>query len=398
MKFGVAALLLVGAGCSSAETDLFPNQDGGLADGAPAVDGAIPSSDKDAGGTQSCAVGRKSCSGTCVSTDDSRTGCGAPSCAPCVIAHGSAKCASGGCAVAECESGRADCDGNPSDGCEVDVTSDPKHCGACTTACAPEQVCGPNGCAATCPGNLSACSGSCVDLNTNPDNCGSCARQCSAPANGVATCSAKTCGFRCVEGYHACGSDCVAESVTSCGTGCAVCPQPANSKPTCISGSCDFTCDSGYVRCGGGTACCLIVRDAGTDGGPCDATNTCSTSVPMGSVRGDIASDVVSTTGTTSEFLRVTVAEGSNSLVDMKFTATLTSPPGMDFNLFVNVSPCGSGSYGQSTNPAGETDVVRAGWADSFGFDDTKTVLLEVRYASGGVCGPSWTLEIDGNE
>jgi len=397
-------MLAVAAACSSSgPADLFPSADGGAFDAAePAPEASIPAAE--AGGVDSgptgCPDGRKSCGGACVSLDDPSTGCGAPSCAPCAIPHGTAKCAGGACATAECEAGRADCNGNASDGCEVDVTTDPKHCGACTTACGASQVCGPNGCASTCPGSLVACSGGCVDLTSNADNCGTCGNKCSAPANGVASCAAKTCGFTCDNGYHACGSQCVADGPTSCGPSCTNCPAPANAAGTCTAGACGFTCMGGYQPCASGTQCCPIQPpDAGSDAGSCDATTSCAANVAMGTVRGDIGTDIVTTTGTRSEWLQVTVSEGNSSIVaaDLKFTAVLTSPPGMDFNLYVYESPCGSGLYGQSTNPAGQTDTVTGGWGDTLGVDDTRVVILEVRYAAGGVCGATWTLEVDGD-
>ncbi|MCB9634292.1 MAG: putative metal-binding motif-containing protein [Sandaracinus sp.] len=40
----------------------------------------------------------------------------------------------GGCMVA-CAVGFEDCNGDPSDGCEVELASDPRHCGACDAAC-----------------------------------------------------------------------------------------------------------------------------------------------------------------------------------------------------------------------------------------------------------------------
>jgi hypothetical protein len=59
-------------------------------------DAATPPAQDDAGAPedsgpkppQSCPDGRKACGDTCVSLDDPRTGCAAPSCAPCAIPHG----------------------------------------------------------------------------------------------------------------------------------------------------------------------------------------------------------------------------------------------------------------------------------------------------------------------
>lgn len=62
------------------------------------------------------------------------------------------------------------------------VTSvDPKHCGACGTACLAGQVCYQSGCLGSCPpGSGTACSGSCVDTTTDNLNCGACGTKCPA--------------------------------------------------------------------------------------------------------------------------------------------------------------------------------------------------------------------------
>lgn len=45
-----------------------------------------------------------------------------------------------------CAPGRADCDGNPGNGCEVDTTSDAGNCGACGVACDAGLACVASGC------------------------------------------------------------------------------------------------------------------------------------------------------------------------------------------------------------------------------------------------------------
>ncbi|MCD6497316.1 MAG: hypothetical protein J7M25_03325 [Deltaproteobacteria bacterium] len=41
----------------------------------------------------------------------------------------------------ECPEGRADCNGDPDDGCEIDLLSNSKHCGDCETSCDNGQTC-----------------------------------------------------------------------------------------------------------------------------------------------------------------------------------------------------------------------------------------------------------------
>ena len=54
----------------------------------------------------------------------------------CAPARATASCAAGACAVAACEAGFGDCDNAAGNGCEGDLRSDARHCGACGTVCA----------------------------------------------------------------------------------------------------------------------------------------------------------------------------------------------------------------------------------------------------------------------
>jgi len=55
--------------------------------------------------------------------------------ASCQLPHATAQCVSGACAVGACDSGFGDCDTNPANGCESDLTSDSAHCGSCAINC-----------------------------------------------------------------------------------------------------------------------------------------------------------------------------------------------------------------------------------------------------------------------
>ena len=54
----------------------------------------------------------------------------------CTNAFGTAACVAGECTVGACDAARDDCDGDPTNGCEADLTR-PASCGACETQCRP---------------------------------------------------------------------------------------------------------------------------------------------------------------------------------------------------------------------------------------------------------------------
>lgn len=59
----------------------------------------------------------------------------------CSLANAGASCESGACAIDWCERDFEDCDGDPSNGCEVDTDTDDDHCGRCDNACRPWDEC-----------------------------------------------------------------------------------------------------------------------------------------------------------------------------------------------------------------------------------------------------------------
>ena len=150
---------------------------------------------------------------------------------PCSLANATAKCSASACAVASCSSGFADCDGTPSNGCEIDLGTNASHCGTCTTACSGGMTCQSGVCG--CPSNFHSCSGTCVS-NTAVATCGASCNACTAPTGGSATCNGTSCGTSCPAGDTVCSGACVnlntsTSNCGSCGKACA---------GTCSSGTC----------------------------------------------------------------------------------------------------------------------------------------------------------------
>jgi hypothetical protein len=83
------------------------------------------------GGSGGCGPTEKMCFNICVPADDPKFGCDDPACAPCSDAHALPGCVAGACALLKCDAEWADCNGDASDGCEVNLPIDPANCGAC---------------------------------------------------------------------------------------------------------------------------------------------------------------------------------------------------------------------------------------------------------------------------
>jgi len=97
-------------------------------------------------------------------------------------------CSRGACGLT-CTAGFGDCDGNATNGCEASTLSNVMNCGACGVAC----VAGPNAAVACVGGRCrSACNGGFADCDGNPGNgcevnvatdrrnCGSCGNACAS--------------------------------------------------------------------------------------------------------------------------------------------------------------------------------------------------------------------------
>jgi hypothetical protein len=66
--------------------------------------------------------------------------------ASCTLYGAESRCTLGRCELVGCLSGFADCDGDPTNGCELDTRSNRAHCGACDFECAVTQTCERSAC------------------------------------------------------------------------------------------------------------------------------------------------------------------------------------------------------------------------------------------------------------
>ncbi|HVJ91569.1 MAG TPA: hypothetical protein VM580_17320 [Labilithrix sp.] len=140
----------------------------------------------------------------------------------------------------------------------------------------------------------------------------------------------------------------------------------------------------------------------------CAAPASCSGATSLGSVSGDTGSATRTAQGSTSQWFTVRVTEDDNVVFGfpLSLAATLVSPPGTNFDLYVYVPSsdtleCSAVSY-QST-ATGSTDSVAAMFGElgllSNGADDSRTVTVEVRHVSGSCdSNKKWTLSLAGNQ
>lgn len=148
-------------------------------------------------------------------------------------------------------------------------------------------------------------------------------------------------------------------------------------------------------------------------GTPCSklGSSECASSfTDLGSVSGDKGSGTKTASGSDSQWFHVLVSEDDSSLfssVDLKVRVTL-SPTKGNFDLYLYQGKAAGDGGGVecttptsfSTNATGD-DVASLKWSDNRpigGFDDTRTISIEVR-ATDAICtDASWSLLVEGNK
>ena len=186
---------------------------------------------------------------------------GPPPCpTPCENANGTASCESGMC-VAMCATGYADCDGTPTNGCEANISSEELTCGSCMTMCTNANgtaSCGTGLCMPTCNSGFADCDADpvngCETSTTTVTHCGACGTMCTN-ANGTTACPSGTCTPTCMTGYDDCDSD----PNNGCETKiddnplhCGACGAPCGANMICVDGACQASpCPEGLGECDG---------------------------------------------------------------------------------------------------------------------------------------------------
>ncbi len=198
----------------------------------------------------------------------------------CNLANATPRCnTSGRCVIQSCNDGWADCDGNPANGCEVNIDTN-ANCGACGNDCGANATCTSRACSCN-PRRLDCTPGSpYCEIGFSTSHCGACGATCgvneSCNTAGSCACGSATSA---VGGGTACpGQRCCSGSCRPLGTttNCSDCGDVCGSNETCFgSGPWSCRCDGG-LRCSGSNTCCPGTGgcvNTGTDVNNCGGCN-----------------------------------------------------------------------------------------------------------------------------
>jgi hypothetical protein len=208
----------------------------------------------------------------------------------CSEPNGTGTCAGGVCATGQCSAGFADCNMSFSDGCEVMVSGDKANCGMCGNVCVVPNAtpaCSGSKCqVGTCNQGFGDCDGNptngCeINTATNVNHCGMCFNACIIP-NGTPGCQAGVCqvaacnaGFGNCDGNPANGCETATNTVGNCG-GCGIVCSANNANPSCVANACHEVCNVGFGDCNAfaGDGCETNLQTSNTSCGFCG--NACT--------------------------------------------------------------------------------------------------------------------------
>jgi hypothetical protein len=225
-----------------------------------------PAGDVCTSGQCTCPLGQTLCGGVCVFTAIDLNNCG--TCGNvCTVQNGSPSCIGGTCGVGGCFGSFRDCDNNVVDGCETDISSNTSNCGACGSFCFVQNgfpVCGGGTCqVGGCNNGFANCDnnpgdGCEVNLSNNSANCGTCGHFCSLP-NATSVCSGGVCfPTSCNSGFADCDNNpfdgCevdLSNNNANCGQCGHFCSLP-NASSFCGNSFCQLgSCNPGFASCNG---------------------------------------------------------------------------------------------------------------------------------------------------
>ena len=203
-----------------------------------------------------------------LSSDPKNCGaCGAECAFAAPALHMSAGCAYGACKM-QCDAGYEDCNGNIDDGCEAAVGTDPRNCGGCGVTCSNGPcIKGKCGCP---PDKPDLCEGKCVDITNDPANCGACGNGCGAFAcqssslGATYACNQGQCLLGCKEKLLDCNTDLPASCRQQSNLASEACQTECTGSNGCETTMNADNCGACGRRCGPGFRCSQVTQPGGT--------------------------------------------------------------------------------------------------------------------------------------
>jgi|GEM_PF-1533636 len=171
--------------------------------------------------------------------------------------HALFKCVDGDCEVDQCMDGFENCDGRSNNGCEIDLRRDPRNCGRCNRDCGPNSVCEKGVCG--CETGFADCNNTISDgceqnISSDDNNCGGCGRTCGNKghcSNGNCICEygSANCNNNWGDGCETNTKDDIYHC-GDCNTDCTKLPNVTGSF--CSNGRCIISsCKARYADCDG---------------------------------------------------------------------------------------------------------------------------------------------------
>lgn len=185
-----------------------------------------------------------------------------------------------------CSTGRADCDGDPRNGCEVSLLTDRFNCGGCRVDCPSpfhsQPSCVAGVCTSTCQIGYGDCDGNrangCeTDLNFDASNCQSCGAACSlshATSGCRGGCIVTGCAANFGDCDHLNPNGCEANLLTD-SANCGACGMACAPRYMCVGGRCMADCFPPRFRCGGVCTVPQLNDNCGACGNVCGPHEVC---------------------------------------------------------------------------------------------------------------------------
>ncbi len=307
-----------------------------------------------------CPTGSVLCSGACVNPTSDANNCGACG-TVCSFDDGTAAvCENGVCTAGSClATGNVSCDGDDSNGCEVNTSTDVTNCGACDVSCS------------TNGGTPSCNSGNCaISCQTGRGNC---------DMNVSNGCEADT--FNSLQNCGACNLPC----------------NTPNANPVCQAGMCTVAgCNFGWANCDNTAqnGCELHL----------DTNPSCGSAANGGGLSGDTNSGDITLNGQGEQRFVFHVTENDNSGTTARALSarfTLNVPSGAQFGVEANCDGCGA-AVTSTSNPATVTlrwpEETIAVFGTPTSSDSGRDVFVNVFFLNNGsgTCS-QWSLTAHGN-